>query len=163
MQIGIIGFGRLGQLLTRYLAQDFHVLVYEPEDKREEIEALGAEVASLEVCCQQAAVIPMVPISAFDSVIEQIAPLLPSDGLVIDCCSVKIKPVESMLKHLPETVSILATHPMFGPDSARETLFGSKLVLCPVRIADKRYREIYLYLEKHGIKLIESTPEEHDR
>ena len=163
MKIGIIGFGRLGQLLTRYLAQDFHVLVYEPEDKRAEIEALGAEVASLEVCCQQAAVIPMVPISAFDSVIEQIAPLLPSDGLVIDCCSVKIKPVESMLKHLPETVSILATHPMFGPDSARETLFGSKLVLCPVRIADKRYREIYLYLEKHGIKLIESTPEEHDR
>ncbi len=163
MKIGIIGFGRLGQLLTRYLAQDFHVLVYEPLDKRSEIEALGAEVASLETCCQQSVVIPMVPISAFDAVIAQIAPLLLPEALVIDCCSVKIKPVESMLKHLPQSVSILATHPMFGPDSARETLFGSKLVLCPVRISESRYRDLYLYLEKHGIKLIESTPEAHDR
>lgn len=163
MKIGILGFGRLGRLLTRYLAQDFHVFVYEPTDRKAEIQALGATPASLEQCCQQPAVMPLVPISEFDPVIQQIAPLLAPDSLVIDCCSVKVRPVESMLKHLPASVSILATHPMFGPDSAADTLFGGKLVVCPVRIAPETYRPIEIYLQKHGLKLIETTPEAHDQ
>lgn len=163
MKIGLIGFGRLGQLLTKYLAQDFHVYVYDPQLVPEQVVALGAIPASLEEVCAQPAILPLVPISVFETVIEQIAPLIQPGTLLIDCCSVKIKPVEAMLKHLSEEIDILATHPMFGPDSAADTLFGAKLVLCPVRIEPKRYSEIKAYLEKHGIKLIESTPEEHDR
>lgn len=163
MHLGLIGFGRLGQLLARYLVQDFHITVYDPHLDRDKATELGLTVGSLAEACAHPIVVPLVPISAFDRVIQDIAPLLQPEALVVDACSVKVKPVQSMLKHLPESVSILATHPMFGPDSARETLFGSKLVLCPVRMDDARYREIYLYLEKHGIKLIESTAEEHDR
>ena len=29
MQLGLIGFGRLGKLLTKYLAQDFELFVYD--------------------------------------------------------------------------------------------------------------------------------------
>ena len=162
MKLGIIGFGRLGKLLTGYLAQDFEVKVHEARPCVPEIEEQGAEAVDFATAASQPIVLPLVPISAFEDVIVRMVPHVLPDAVVIDACSVKIRPVEAMRKHLPETVSILATHPMFGPDSAAETLFGAKLVLCPVRISDARYRPLYLYLEKHGLKLVEATPEQHD-
>lgn len=163
MHLGLIGFGRLGRLLTRYLAQDFHVQVYDLQLDSDAVCRLGAQPASLEQVCAQPIVLPLVPISAFESLIKQIAPLLQPGTLLADACSVKCLPVAWMQQHLPEYVQILGTHPMFGPDSAAETLFGAKLVLCPVRVEPLCYREIRAYLEKHGIKLIESTPEAHDQ
>jgi len=163
MDLGLIGFGRLGRLLTAYLAQDFHVHVYDLNLDPEAVKKLGARPASLEEAASMPLVLPLVPMSAFEALMVQIAPLLQKEALVIDACSVKTLPVQWMLKHLPEQVSILGTHPMFGPDSASDTLFGAKLVLCPVRVPEKRYGEIKAYLHKHGMKLIESTPEAHDQ
>lgn len=163
MKLGIIGFGRLGQLLTRYLAQDFEVLIYDQTDLSGPITALGAQPASFESVCGCPIVMPLVPISEFESLLQRMVPWLQAGTLLIDCCSVKVKPVASMLKYLPEQIHILATHPMFGPDSAAETLFGAKVVLCPVRIPEGRYRQLCAYLEKHGLKVIESTPEAHDQ
>lgn len=163
MKLGIIGFGRLGALLTHYLAQDFETCVYEPrEGFSPAIKAAGANPTDLASAASQDLVLPLVPISQFEQVLQDIVPFLKKGAIVADCCSVKIKPVEAMLKYLPEQVSILATHPMFGPDSAADTLFGSKLVLCPVRISPTLYSPIKTYLEKHGLKLIETTPEIHD-
>lgn len=163
MKLGIIGFGRLGALLTRYLAQDFDTLVFEPrEGFSEAIEACGAVASDLATVASQDIVLPLVPISQLEQVLQDISPYLKKGAIVADCCSVKTKPVAAMLQHLPEEVSILATHPMFGPDSAADTLFGSKLVICPVRIPAAVYTPIKTYLEKHGLKLIETTPEAHD-
>ena len=41
-RIGIIGFGRFGQLTTRYLARDFSVVVHTRSDKDAAIRACGA-------------------------------------------------------------------------------------------------------------------------
>lgn len=163
MHLGLIGFGRLGRLLTRYLAQDFEVHVFDTQPDPQAVRALGAIPASLAEACAQPLVLPLVPISAFEELMREIAPLLSDEALVIDACSVKSLPVEWMCQHLPPRVSLLGSHPMFGPDSAGDTLFGTKLVLCPVRIAPERYQPIVRYLEKHGIKVIETTPAEHDR
>jgi prephenate dehydrogenase len=64
---------------------------------------------------------------------------------------------------LPDTVDILATHPMFGPDSAARSLAGHKIVLCPERIAPARYQKIKQWLSDSELVVIETTPEEHDR
>jgi prephenate dehydrogenase len=162
MKLGIIGYGRMGRLLTRYLAQDFHVSVYDPHVDTEPARSHGANPVDFAEICRQPAILPLVPISAFEGVIQSIAPHLQPGTLLIDACSVKMKPVAAMQQYLPPEVHILGTHPMFGPDSAADTLFGGKIVLCPVRIPDQRYREIFTYLEKHGLKVIEATPEEHD-
>lgn len=163
MKVGIIGFGRMGKLITKYLAQDTDLYVTDIEDRTSEIKSLGATPADLETVCSCPIVIPMVPISSFESVIKSIAPLLAKDTLLVDVCSVKTHPANLMKEHLPESVHILATHPMFGPDSAKNTLFGSKIVLCQVRTPEPLYKNIKSYLEGHGLKVIESTPEEHDR
>jgi prephenate dehydrogenase len=161
--IGILGFGRFGKLMAHYLAGDFDVMVYNRSDNADDIMASGAKPVSLEAACRQKMVILSVPISVFRETLETIAPLLAPDALVLDVCSVKEYPVALMKELLPEQVSILATHPMFGPDSAAHTLQGRKIVLCAERIGHSAYRKIKSYLMSKGLVVIEATPEAHDR
>jgi prephenate dehydrogenase len=160
--IGIIGFGRFGKLTARYLAEDAEVLVFNRTDKSTEIRQSGARTASLEEVCSQKIVILCVPISTLEDVLVDIGPLLKKDALVVDVCSVKVYPTRWMQALLPETVSILATHPIFGPDSAADSLIGRKIFLSPIRIEKALYQKIKTYLASKELVLIESTPEDHD-
>lgn len=165
MKVGIIGFGRLGKLITKYIAQDADVIVFEkfPSNTTlEEIKELGATSGSLEEACSCPLVIPFVPISEFENTLIEMKPFLKAGTLVTDVCSVKKLPIQSMEKHLPDDVQILGTHPMFGPDSAKDSLFGCKIVVCKVRVEDKLYSDILNYLNNHGLKVIESTADKHD-
>ena len=160
--IGIIGLGRFGTLAAHYLAKDFDVFVHTRADKASEIRQTGARAVSLEEVCKQDIVIPCVPISVFKDFLKNIAPLIKPDALIIDVCSVKEYPIRWMEKILPDTVSILATHPMFGPDSASDSLAGRKICLCKVKIPEKQYRKIRSYLTSKGLVVIEATAREHD-
>ncbi len=161
--IGIIGFGRFGKLVSRYLAQDFDVWVATRDDCSTEIERIGAKPGDFKTVCEQRFVIPCVPISAFQETLHRIAPYLPQDAVVMDVCSVKTLPVRWMRETLPQEIAILPTHPMFGPDSAAKSLKGSKIVLCRERIAEGLFAEVQHYLEEKGLEVIITTPEEHDR
>ena len=162
--IGVIGFGRFGKLATTHLARDCQVQVYDSGGKDAFIQAAGAAPVSLEAACGREIVLLCMPISAMEEILEKIAPLLTHpQALVVDVCSVKTLPVKWMRSRLPSHVSLLATHPMFGPDSARETLQGHKIVLCPERIAPDRFQKIAARLKSMGLVVIESTPENHDR
>jgi prephenate dehydrogenase len=160
--IGIVGFGRFGKLMSHYLSRDFDVFVTSRSDKSSQIAATGAQPASLETVCRQDIVIPSVPISCFRDNLKTIAPLLKADALVIDVCSVKEYPVQWMTQELPKTVSILATHPMFGPDSAADSLQDRKICLCRVRVPEEPYHKIKTYLASKGLIVIEATAREHD-
>ena len=160
--IGIIGFGRFGALTARYLSEDFSVVVSTRSDKDAAIAACGARPADFQTACGQAVVILCMPISAMQATLERAAPLLREDALVIDVCSVKVYPVQWMRELLPASVSILPTHPMFGPDSAADSLKGCKIVLCPERIDSARYEKIRSWLQGRGLVVIKSTAEEHD-
>lgn len=160
--IGIIGFGRFGRLTARYLAQDFEVLVFNRSEKSEEIRATGGRAASLSSVCQQKIVIVSVPISALKAVLREIGPLLIKNAVVVDVCSVKVYPSQWMKTLLPNSVSILATHPMFGPDSAADSLEGRKIFLSPIRMNKKTYQKIRAYLSSKKLTILESTPEDHD-
>ena len=81
----------------------------------------------------------------------------------MDVCSIKEHPTRAMKKILPKYVQVLATHPMFGPDSAKDGIKGKKIALCKVRINRSLYVKIKKYLVKHGLRVIETTPEEHDK
>jgi len=161
--IGIIGYGRFGRLAARYLAKDYPVLVCGRRDLSPENIPEGVHVASFHDVCNQRIVIPCMPISSFKEVLAAASPLMRPDALVVDVCSVKEKPVRWMKTALPETVSILGTHPMFGPDSASAGLEGMKIALCRVRIDDNLYVKIVAFLKRSGLMVIETTPEEHDR
>ena len=162
MEIGIIGFGRFGKLLTKYLSEDFKVYVSSRSNKDDDIKKNNGIPASIEEVCSKDVVIPSVPISKFEETLNGIKGVIKDDSLVIDVCSVKEYPVKLMKKMLPEKIEILATHPMFGPDSAAESLKGNKIALCRIRVNDERYEKIKSYLKEKGLIVIETTPEKHD-
>lgn len=163
MKIGIIGFGRFGKLLTQYLSKKFNVFVFDTKNKQREIKKIGAIPASLAQACKKDVIILCVPISRFEKVLIKIKKLIKDNQLVVDVCSVKEYPVKLMKKILPKKVQILATHPIFGPDSAAKSLKGNKIVLCKARIQDGKYKKIKAYLKKMGLTVIETTPAKHDR
>jgi len=160
--IGIIGFGRFGCLLAKYLSEDFHVKVSSNSRDADTVSESGGELTSLEDVCQCDVIIPAVPISVFQETIQNIASLV-GENLVIDVCSVKEYPVAQLEEYLPHQTQILATHPMFGPDSAGDTIAGQKIVIYDVRIPGEQYECIRTYLREKGLTVIEASPEEHDR
>lgn len=122
-----------------------------------------ADAVSLEDALSSQLILLCVPISAMESTCLEMASHLRGGEIVLDTCSVKQKPVNWMLQHLPIETEVLGTHPLFGPDSAKEGIAGLKIVLCPARISKKNYHEISDYLKCLQLVVIEATPEEHDR
>lgn len=163
MKIGLVGFGRLGKLAVHYLGQDSDLLVYDQSGQYDGLQPKRATSATLQEVCQCPIVILAVPISSIENLLREISPFLKPQTLVIDVCSVKVKPIELMREILPAHVQILGTHPMFGPDSAAKTVFGNKIVLCRIRIEDELLKNIVGYLETHGLKVIQVDPHEHDK
>jgi prephenate dehydrogenase len=77
---------------------------------------------------------------------------------------VKVRPVELMQRILPAECEILATHPLFGPQSGAKGIAGLPMVVWPVRIADERYGRIRGFLaDRLRLDVSEVSPEEHDR
>ncbi|GAB4009948.1 MAG: prephenate dehydrogenase/arogenate dehydrogenase family protein [Bdellovibrio sp.] len=163
MKIGIIGFGRLGKLAAQNLAQDSDLSVFDIKGLEAEIKAVGAKARPLAEVAASDIVLPIVPISELKATLNSIKNYIKPGALVIDVCSVKEAPVQWMKEILPSHCEILGTHPMFGPDSAKLTLYGSKIVLCPVRINEEKLKNIDNYLQTHGLHTITCTPTEHDK
>lgn len=153
MNITLIGHGRLGKLLSQYLEKDFSLNILGIQKSKSDLEKLK----------NSQCVILCVPISEMPNILSEIKDYLQPKTIVMDTCSVKEWPIEQMKKILPENIQILGTHPMFGPDSVKDTLFGTKLVLCPERIETSSLSELISYFKNHGIKTICTSAPEHDR
>jgi len=164
MQIGIIGFGRFGRLVAQLIRANFgdvRILVF--ARKKEPGVSEGFEFATLEEVCGSDVVIPCVSISSFEEVISSICGKIKPGALLIDVCSVKVYPVQVMMKYIPDSIEILATHPVFGPDSASPGLKELKVIMHGVRISSAKFDRIKRRCRDIGLVVIEMTPEEHDR
>jgi len=149
--------------MASFLVKDCNVWIFDRNHRAQDIRKMGAHVADFSTACRQEIVIPAVPISQMKPMLEQMPPHLEPATLVADVCSVKVYPAKWMETILPQSVFILATHPMFGPDSAPGSLKGHKILLQPVRMEPLYYQKIKKYLDSKGLLLIESSPEAHDR
>ena len=159
--MGIIGFGRFGRFAATWLRDHFELSVFDTQDRSEEARLLDVRWGTLADAAKASIVLLCVPISRIGSTLREIVPHLEEKSLVVDTCSVKEYPVSLMERTLPPRVEILGTHPLFGPDSAAQSLQGRKIVLCPVRVGN--LGSIENFLSNLGLKVLVRTPEEHDR
>lgn len=151
--LGLIGFGAFGRLTARHLARWFDIRVHDPA---------APESVSLAEAAACSFVVLAVPVAALESTVAAIAPLLRPGTLVLDVGSVKCLPAEVMRAGLPAHVEIVATHPLFGPQSAKNGLAGLKVAVCPVR--GPRARRVAAFLRRAlALKVYLTTPEDHDR
>ena len=156
-RFGIIGFGRFGNILADILSSKNEILIHDPN----KISKNFQNVSLLEVVKCEILFIA-VPIREFEEVVKSLREYKLQNTTIVDVCSVKIYPVEVMKKYLPDNLGIIATHPMFGPDSYgpyREL----KMVMHSVRDVHNQYDKLKLIFESKSISVVDMTPENHDR
>lgn len=161
-EVGIIGFGQFGQFMTQHLAPFFEVTVCDAADRQIAAEKIGVEWQPFETVAGKEIVIFAVPMKSFETVLRRAVPFLRENALCLDVCSVKMKPLELMTEILPETVEIIGTHPLFGPQSGRESIEGLRIALCPVRTT--QIENVRKFLARDlKLNVLEKSPAEHDR
>ena len=161
-RLGVIGMGAFGQLAVTHLRDHFQVVAADAADRSVAAADIGVEWGSVEEAAACPYVLLAVPVQSFETVLAAIRDHVQPDALVIDVASVKLAPVAAMQAILPDTVEIIGTHPMFGPQSAATGLAGHRVVVCPVRT--QRLDEVQAFLEEElGLDVYVCDAETHDR
>jgi prephenate dehydrogenase len=159
MNICIIGFGRFGKLAAKMFSPFGKIFVVE----KKKVSQRGVRQIGIEQLGEMDWVILAVPISELENILKKIKDFLKKGCLVMDVCSVKVRPCKWMQKQLGKDVEILGTHPMFGPDSAKYGLKGLQIIVCPLRISQERLGQVKNFFKKLDLKIIMTTPRDHDK
>ena len=161
-RLGLVGFGQFGQLAARLLKDHFEIVATDVAPTAEAAaRAMGVRFAALEEAAACEIVVVAAPVAAMRQVFTAIAPHLKPGALVADVGSVKMLPAQWMSEILPAHVDIVATHPLFGPQSARDGLKGLRFVVCPIR--GDRHERVAAFGRSLGLTVTVTTAEEHDR
>ena len=155
-KVSIIGFGRFGAMLHSLLSKGFEVDVYD----KNPIDNSEVNEVSLEEVLKNDTIFIAVPIRDFEDLVINISSKIQSGKTIIDVCSVKVFPKQVMIDNLPAETDIIATHPLFGPDSLKDS--GSVMTMEAVRDSSERYNFWKNYFESQNIIIEEISAEEHD-
>ncbi|HEX5744241.1 MAG TPA: prephenate dehydrogenase/arogenate dehydrogenase family protein [Candidatus Saccharimonadales bacterium] len=161
-RITIIGFGRFGRTLYELLKDDFEITVYRRSPITEKLDAKVAK--SLEEAYANDVIFYAVPISSFEKVIAAHKKYFKPRHLLIDVLSVKMHPAKVLTKQLAGTkAQALLTHPMFGPDSTRESFDGLPIIMDRFKASAENYKYWKDYFTRKKLKVVEMSPEQHDK
>ncbi len=161
-ELGFIGFGGFGRFIIPHLKPYFDITVFDTADLSLKAKELGVRWGSLKEVAAKDIVALAVPVQFLEELLINIKDLVQPKALVFDLSSVKIKPIELMLKYLPENVDIIGTHPLFGPQSGKEGIEGLNIVVCPVR-TKKNHNLIRFFSKELKLNVMERTPVVHDK
>jgi prephenate dehydrogenase len=160
--LGLIGFGRFGNLLYNQLKDALDIQIFDPI-KVSEPTSGNLPFTHLAEICKNDLIILAVPVSKIESVCQEMKPHVPNDSIIMDVCAVKSYTLKVMSNCFSDKVKILGTHPLFGPDSVQESMRDHLMILTPYRISKNKLKQIKKFWESFGIKIIEMTPDEQDR
>lgn len=155
--VGIIGYGSFGAFLVRKLSDRLSVKVHDPY--ADIPKSLGCSLAEVSTCDY---LVLAIPVSAYTDTLGKIKGLVSPDTVIVDISSVKSVPVSLLSMYLPKQKKVIM-HPLFGPQSAEESFDGHVVVMCPGVSDDESYAGVKDFVESLDLKVIEKTPEEHDK
>lgn len=162
LDFGIIGLGAFGQFMARHLRRFGPVTIHDPSPASQEFARQhDMKVGTLAEAAARSTVVLAVPVEAIEATTKAIAPHVKPGATVLDVASVKIGPAKALHAHMPAHANIICTHPLFGPQSAKDGLKGHKIVVCAVR--GDVAATIRFLAQKLELEVIEATPDAHDR
>ncbi|KAK1403500.1 Prephenate/arogenate dehydrogenase domain-containing protein [Heracleum sosnowskyi] len=173
LKIAIVGFGNFGQFLAKTLVKQGHtVFAHSRSDyseKAAELEVSFFKDAD-DLCEEHPDVILLCTSIISTEFVLRSLPLqrLKRNTLFVDVLSVKEFPKSLFLQILPQDFDILCTHPMFGPESGKESWKDLSFVYDKVRIGNGESRELrcerFLDIFKNeGCRMVGMSCAEHDR
>ncbi|MFC7400207.1 prephenate dehydrogenase/arogenate dehydrogenase family protein [Chelatococcus sp. GCM10030263] len=132
--LGLFGLGAFGAFAASHLAPFFDLHLYDANrDVGEIARRVGAHAAGVASAASQDILLMAVPFVEMAALAKEVAVHVRPGALVIDVCSIKVKPLAILAETLPADVEIVGTHPLFGPQSGREGVRGLAITVCPVR------------------------------
>lgn len=159
MSVGIIGYGSFGRLLTSMLSGKADLYVY--DKNHEGIDDPDIKKVDMDEIVKCDFIILAVNLDALEKLCGELAGKVSKDTIVIEVCSSKIKPVEILKRNLSGKCQYLATHPLFGPQSAGEKN-TKKIVVCESEVTSKD--KIFGFLRQGlNLQIVEMSAEKHDR
>lgn len=164
MIFGIIGYGRFGELWAKALSPFGEVLVY---DKKTILAGHPPhiKIVTRHEVVQADVIFILVPIADFELCCLEIKDFTNPKALIVDGCSVKVHPARVMQKIFTKNQTLIATHPLFGPDSVSKSggLKGHKIVVSFIQGDEIKSDQLMNLFKKMGLNLLKTTPEEHDK
>ena len=175
--ISLIGCGLMGGSLGLSLLEhhpDLRITGWDASDTLETAIRRGAitdAAESLEEAVRDADLVVLAtPLYTAISLVEELAAVLPEGAWVHDLCSVKMPMADAVRRFLPHHVYV-GGHPMTGSEKAGIRHADSALyenatyVLCPptIGVDPAGYARLQSLLQSTGARLLEMTPEAHDR
>lgn len=161
-RMGLVGFGRFGQLIYQKLKADVEIRIHDPYQQRR-LKDKALPFVGFEQIAEMPYLLLAVPVSAFEKTVQSLAGKLKPGTLVMDVCAVKRYPIALMKKYFAPEINIVGSHPLFGPDSAADTLADHLMIIYPVRIPRKHFREVREFWGRYDLTLIRMHPDSHDQ
>jgi prephenate dehydrogenase len=163
IEFSIIGAGRFGSFWGRHLSNFHPTCFYDTDPDKEASIKRFSDWQTLETCLQKKYIFLTIPIGKLEDFLKKNAVHIKPSSIVIDCASVKEPVIQWFEKYLPADVYYVASHPLFGPDSARLRLNDHLMVLMPGRVPFADYRFLVRFLtDKFKLQVYNMTAEEHD-
>jgi len=163
LSFGIIGYGAFGEQVAHILSPHARVVV----SSRREIPVYdlphNVTVGSVNDVATCDVVILCNELSALDENCKQLTNLVLPSTIVMDVCSVKQRPALILQKRLGGKCKLLATHPLFGPQTAPiGRTNGKKMVWHEVSGGPFPELERF-FAGTLGLNIIKMSPEDHDK
>jgi prephenate dehydrogenase len=174
-KVGFVGFGPMGQLMAKRMFEGDEIEFVDPgmPEVPEGITASKTERA-IDFAIGMDTVVLAVPASAMPGVAKDviISPRVKSfwpgrvtrdfeTPLIVEPCSVKLFP-EAVIEGIdPDYPELLHCHPMFGPESASESV-ANRTLFVTKKNGEKADRLLDRW-QGLGVNIIEMTADEHDK
>ncbi len=165
-RLGIIGYGNFTSFWAPYFEKDFdEILFYSRKNFENELKKDSKiKQSSFEKVCECEYIMIGVLIQYFEKTLIKMIPHLKKNSVLFDVCSLKKMPEEIMKKLIPKEIDIIATHPLFGPQSGKNGIEGFNIMIAPIRVEASKLNFLKEIFEKSmKLNIINISCEEHDK
>jgi prephenate dehydrogenase len=161
--VSVYGYGRFGKFWADILSEDFRVKVYSRRGLKQEEVSPGVQITDAEDIYNCDALFYCVAISSFEDLLKRTKKLFRKNTIYFDTCSVKVEPARWMKENIPGDCKIIASHPMFGPDSYFSSPEELPMVMCNIRVTDEEFNYWKDYFSGKKMRVEIMTPDGHDK
>ncbi len=163
IEFAVIGAGRFGIFWGKHLSKIYPTCFYDADPEKEKVVERFSTWGPVEECLQKKFIFLTIPIGKLEEFLRENRDKFKPGSVLIDCASVKGPVMHWFEEYLPDGIYYVASHPLFGPDSAKIRLRDHLMVLMPGHVPFGEYRFLVrLLTEKFGLQVYNMTAKEHD-
>lgn len=164
IDFSVIGLGHFGYFWAKELSKHRQPFCFDINNSiSHDVNSFGKFV-SVDECLSKDIIFITIPIRAISEFLKSSNYKFKPGSLVVDCASVKLEVHKWYEKYLPSNVGFALTHPLFGPDSAKNGLDGHQIAYTGTRnMNGKTDFLLDFFTTKLGLSIIKMTEEEHDK